>query len=137
MIYPIIYTIAKFYCILMTQRFSEKVESDDENALLFQCNVDQIQQWCVDNALSLNIGKCCVITFTRKRNNIKFDYQIGANSLIHSDVVNNLGVSLDSSLSFKNFISTSLIELFPSGVLFREKIANFLILTPLSFSIKL
>ena len=78
-----------------------------DDALLLQCDLDQVQQWCTKNALSLNITKCSVITFTWKRVDVvDYDYQIDSEILARNDVVIDLGVSFDSNLNFGRHISS-------------------------------
>lgn len=51
--------------------------------------------------MSLNINKCCVISFTRKRNRTIFQYNIDGFELQRTHVVRDLGVDFDESLSFR------------------------------------
>lgn len=53
----------------------------------------------------LNPGKCQVVTFSRKHIPISFDYHLGDTSVQRVDHVKDLGVILDSKLTFKQHIS--------------------------------
>ena len=53
------------------------------------------------NLLPLNIDKCRIISFTRNKNPIVFNYQIELSSLIRVNLINDLGIYLESDLSFK------------------------------------
>ena len=56
--------------------------------------------WCCDNRMTLNVSKCSVISFSRKRNTLHFNYQLQGTLLQRSTLVKDLGVMLDSKLTF-------------------------------------
>ena len=56
--------------------------------------------WCQRNKLTLSIGKCVVITFHRISKPIEFAYEIDGVTLTRVDQVNDLGILLDSKLTF-------------------------------------
>lgn len=53
----------------------------------------------------LNPGKCQVITFSRKYSPIIFDYRLGDESVLRVHQVKDLGVILDTKLTFKQHLS--------------------------------
>lgn len=53
----------------------------------------------------LNASKCIAITFTRKRSSINFNYSINKTLLRKEDTVKDLGILLDSKLSFRDHIA--------------------------------
>lgn len=57
------------------------------------------------NDLELNIDKCYVITFTRERNIIVYDYSIGGRKLQRVDEIKDLGIVLDSKLCFDKHVN--------------------------------
>lgn len=57
--------------------------------------------WCCLNELPLNVNKCTVITFSRSRSPLLFEYFLYGEVLIRSNSVSDLGVILDSKLEFK------------------------------------
>lgn len=75
------------------------------DALNLQQQVDTFADWCKLNGMVLNASKCSVISFTRKRSQITFDYMIDNVILKRDDCVKDLGVLFDSKLTFKNHIS--------------------------------
>lgn len=75
------------------------------DCLLLQTDLNNLVTFCESNCLNLNIKKCCVISFTRKKkNNISYNYYISNESLNRVAEVRDLGVILDSKLSFNNHI---------------------------------
>ncbi|XP_060801905.1 uncharacterized protein LOC132902101 [Amyelois transitella] len=68
--------------------------------IAIQRDINELVAWCADNKMSLGIGKCSVITFTRKKKPITFEYSIGGETLARKSEVKDLGVVFDSNLSF-------------------------------------
>lgn len=69
-----------------------KLISGNEN---IDTAANSIDNWCITNKMFLNISKCNIITFTRKRIPIKHAYTEG---------IKNLGIWLDEKLLFKKHI---------------------------------
>lgn len=79
-----------------------KTEADAD---FLQDQLNVFSDWCTSNRMILNSSKCSVITFTRKQNPIIRDYILHGTVLNRESVVKDLGVLLDSKLSFKDHIS--------------------------------
>ena len=71
-----------------------------EDCLNLQRDLDRFSVYCQKNLLDLNVNKCYVITFTRKINDIKFDYFLSNNIISRTKCINDLGVRLYSKLLF-------------------------------------
>ena len=56
-----------------------------EDALFLQDNLSNLHNWCMVNKLRLNIPKCKIISFTRKKNKIIFNYSIDQTPLPRCD----------------------------------------------------
>ena len=56
--------------------------------------------------MDLNIAKCNAILFTRKVNKSDFQYSIKGTFLSQVASIRDLGVIMDSTLSFANYIDT-------------------------------
>jgi hypothetical protein len=56
------------------------------------------------NKLSLNINKCQVMSFSLKKENIRFDYTLSLNLLNRPETIKDLGVIFDRNLSFTSHI---------------------------------
>lgn len=66
-----------------------------------QSDLDSLVSYCNENQLFLNVEKCHVITYTRKKLPLKFDYSLDNKSLGRVDSIRDLGIVMDSQLSFK------------------------------------
>ena len=75
--------------------------TDTHDCIALQNNLDSVDVWCKSNGLNLNVGKCQVMTFSKKFNKITFDYIISGVTLKRPEFVRDLGVIFDSSLSFR------------------------------------
>uniref|UniRef100_A0A1Y1M3X1 Reverse transcriptase domain-containing protein n=1 Tax=Photinus pyralis TaxID=7054 RepID=A0A1Y1M3X1_PHOPY len=69
-----------------------------------QEDLKNIEVWCELNRLSLNINKCCVVSYGRKENLITFSYSLCDTGLRREDEVSDLGVLFDSKLNFNSHI---------------------------------
>ncbi|KAK9869116.1 hypothetical protein WA026_002874 [Henosepilachna vigintioctopunctata] len=77
-----------------------KSVSSMNDCLRLQSDLNDISRWCNNNCLHLNVMKCNVVNFTRKRNVISFDYNIEGVNLTRLQEVKDLGVVFDQKLSF-------------------------------------
>lgn len=75
------------------------------DAAFLQDQLNEFSDWCDINRMILNPEKCCVITFTRKRQPILHDYSLKRIVLKRESVVKDLGILLDSKMTFKDHIS--------------------------------
>lgn len=86
---------------------------DDCNAL--QNDLNSFETFCVSSNLFLNPDKCFVISFSRKKTNINFNYKLHDKELGRVDQIRDLGVIMDSKLTFiphiDHIISKSLKQL--------------------------
>jgi hypothetical protein len=69
--------------------------------------LSRLAQWCEPNALELNVGECKSITFSRLRYPIEFSYLLGGTILDRVDSINDLGVIMDSKMSFTGHIDVT------------------------------
>lgn len=69
----------------------------DQNGL--QVSLNNIVDWCSDNAMDLNISKCQVVSFKRGSSSLIFDYHIHGKYLKRSTSTKDLGVHMSSTLS--------------------------------------
>ena len=66
-----------------------------------QHDLNNIQEWCSTNRMSLNTAKCFIITFSKKKKLILSDYFISGHKLERRDQIKDLGIIFDSQLSFR------------------------------------
>jgi hypothetical protein len=56
--------------------------------------------WCDVNKLYLNVRKCKVITYSRVKVQVTYDYSLNGQNLERVSVIRDLGVLMDSKLMF-------------------------------------
>lgn len=71
---------------------------------VLQENLETVSVWCTRNRLSLNIGKCRVVTYTRRHNTINYNYNIDNSEIIRSELYKDLGIVFDSKLTFNEHV---------------------------------
>lgn len=84
-----------------------RVISSVLDCLALQSDIDELLLWCRENGMKMNVAKCKVISFTRRLNAINHMYSIGSSTLERVDSIRDLGVTIDSKLSFQEHISTA------------------------------
>ena len=82
----------------------KKIETRLDSNLL-QSDLDHLHTWCVENRLMLNPAKCKVIIFSKSRKLIDRSYNISDAQLERVNVIKDLGVHFDSSLTFREHIN--------------------------------
>ena len=75
--------------------------TEERHALLLQREVQKLHLWSVRNGLQINLNKCRVISFYHGLQKISAHYFIAETELDRVDQLRDLGVIMDSSLSFK------------------------------------
>lgn len=79
-----------------------------------QNNLDKVVTWCRNNRLSLNVGKCHVMTFSLLQNTTEFPYSINGDILTRPQTIRDLGVIFDHKLSFIEHISHTVSSAYKS-----------------------
>jgi hypothetical protein len=79
--------------------------SDVDGCKLVQHDIDSVQNWCLNNGMKLNLSKTTIISFTRKTNNINFNYNLCNSPVARSQCVKDLGVLLGCKLYFHQHIN--------------------------------
>jgi hypothetical protein len=77
------------------------------DCLNMQNDFNKLAEWCKANAIELNVGKCKSITFSRLRQSTEFFYMLGGIILGRIDSINDLGVIMDSKMSFTGHIEVT------------------------------
>lgn len=73
-----------------------------EDAMKLQEGIDWFMNWCKENKLQVNRDKCKVMTFTRKRDPIVFNYTIDGEPIKRVEENVDLGVTFDKALTFRS-----------------------------------
>ena len=69
-----------------------------------QSDIDSMYKWSQLWQMDFNVIKCYIISFTRSKNPILFDYIMNGVPLQREDEIRDLGVIITSSLSRNNHI---------------------------------
>lgn len=78
-----------------------------DNYLNMQADLDRLSHWCEMNGMELNVQKCRLMVFSRNRDISDQIYTINGRPLESVSQIKDLGVILDSNLSFVPHISES------------------------------
>lgn len=84
--------------------------SNSSDALFLQANLQALEDWCIINKLDLNVSKCHVISFSRKKSKILSNYHINGIQLNRTNQINDLGILLDNRLTFANHYEKSIAK---------------------------
>nr|CAH7714539.1 unnamed protein product [Callosobruchus chinensis] len=87
------------------------IESN-EDCVMLQQQLSVLRDWCERFKLQLNISKCKVLSFSRKKNILVFPYEIGGMTLVRTDHIKDLGIYFDKQLSFNDNISHTVASAF-------------------------
>ncbi|XP_022826307.1 uncharacterized protein LOC111356245 [Spodoptera litura] len=77
---------------------------DQSDCERLQGDIDRVVKWSQDNGLCFNVSKCSIISFTRARNPICYEYMAEATALQRVTQVRDLGVHLTPDLTFREHI---------------------------------
>lgn len=81
-----------------------------EDCRRLQSLIDTFSDWCCKNKLMLSIAKCSVITFHRIQQPIRYNYCIDGVQLNRVEQVRDLGVQLDTSMTFVPHITAMITQ---------------------------
>ncbi|XP_055604927.1 uncharacterized protein LOC129753156 [Uranotaenia lowii] len=81
------------------------VINSQSDCLELQRFLDTVVNWCANNLLVLSVAKCCIITFGRRKNPFVYDYNVMGEQLHRVEEIKDLGVLLDSRMTFKRHYS--------------------------------
>lgn len=73
---------------------------NESDCVSLQRNITALAEYCSENQLFLNVNKCFIISYTRKRNVITYNYHLNNSKLTRVQKIRDLGVILDANLSF-------------------------------------
>lgn len=79
---------------------------DAQDIIRIQFDLDRLSKWCIDNRLIVNVKKCATMVFSRHNNPWRHEYIINGVELGLEDSVRDLGIIIDSKLSFNPHINS-------------------------------
>ena len=71
---------------------------------LLQADLDRLYEWSVTWRMNFNHSKCKILTVSRRKAPVFFNYMLNGNSLEHVTSFKDLGVLVPSDLSWKGHI---------------------------------
>ena len=77
-----------------------RIIKSPDDAVLLQNEINVLSNWCSKNNLLLNVSKCKVLTFSRKREKYIYDYLLYESELTRVYKNSDLGIIFDESLTF-------------------------------------
>ncbi|CAG9121479.1 unnamed protein product [Plutella xylostella] len=83
-----------------------KTVNNAADATSLQEDLVRLDAYCADNKLDLNVTKCLIISFSRKRSPYEFDYRIRSQKLARVYSTRDLGVIFDSRFTFDEHIDS-------------------------------
>jgi ribonucleases P/MRP protein subunit RPP40 len=75
-----------------------------EDCYVAQRDLVCLYAWCDVNKLYLNVRKCKVIIFSRAKVQVTYDYSLNGQNLERVSVIRDLGVLMDSKLTFSKHV---------------------------------
>lgn len=94
---------SQYLCFADDMKIFKEIKCPDDVTKL-QSDLIRLDNYCALNKLDLNTSKCSVISYSRKKNDIKFDYILKNEILTRDDVIRDLGVIYDSKFIFNYHI---------------------------------
>ncbi|RYE21894.1 MAG: hypothetical protein EOP45_09010, partial [Sphingobacteriaceae bacterium] len=72
------------------------------DTMKLQSAINQLEKWCIENDLHLNLDKCSILSISNKResNIVIADYKYGIHSFKRVTEQRDLGVTIDSKMNF-------------------------------------
>lgn len=80
------------------------IVKNNDDALMLQGAINNFTDWCNDNGLECNRSKCKIMTFTKKKAPIVYDYKMHGHSIERVNKIRDLDVILDKQLNFNAHI---------------------------------
>lgn len=77
-----------------------KIITNEHDSTLLQDDINRISEWCEANQLHLNINKCKVMSFHRKKSPITMDYNINGVNINRASELKDLGVMFVGNMTF-------------------------------------
>lgn len=85
---------------------------NDRDCADLQHEINKITDWCTLNNMKINLSKCKVISFTRKKKPILFNYSLSNERIPRVTLINDLGVIFDTELRFREHINNIISKSF-------------------------
>jgi hypothetical protein len=74
------------------------------DCLLLQSDIDRVHNWCSAKFMEPNFSKIGVISFTRRKNVLNYQYKLGNSFILRTDCIKDLDVHIDCKLQFHRHV---------------------------------
>ena len=82
----------------------------EEDFIKIQNDISKVQDWCVLNEMKTNLKKCAIISFSRKKFPMIYNYKINSNELSRVTTVEDLGIIFDTRLNFHEHVNVTITK---------------------------
>lgn len=89
-----------------------RIISSSIDCAALQQDIDTVSSWCVLNGMEMNAIKCKVISFTKSRAQMRFDYSANGTLLDRVKSIKDLGVVMDEKLNFNEHVAATTAKAF-------------------------
>lgn len=79
---------------------------NEDDAVALQEDLSRLDNYCIKNKLDLNVSKCFIMSFSRKKNLISYNYTLQSQHLKRVSEMRDLGVIHDSKFIFDSHITS-------------------------------
>jgi hypothetical protein len=81
-----------------------RVINSPHDCFSLESDINSVNDWCSANSMRLNIAKTRVVSYFRKVNVLRYDYQLCHATITRTSNIKDLGVFFDSKLHFHNHV---------------------------------
>lgn len=98
-------TVSEAKCLLLADNLKLllAIKGNDDCQRLQQ-DINRVVEWSVRNKLQFNVTKCSIVTFSRAKKPLHFDYKVDGALIKREESVRDLGVKFDDKLTFREHI---------------------------------
>ena len=91
----------KLYCEIITENESNLLQKDIIN----------IHKWCLANEMKINLDKCAVILFSRKRFPTIYNYKINDDNLSRVNIIKDWGTTFYVGLNLHEHVNIIVLKI--------------------------
>jgi hypothetical protein len=81
-----------------------RVINSPHDRSFLQSDINSVSDWCTANSMRLNIAKTSVVSYSRKKSVLSYEYQLYHAAITRTNRIKDLDVFSDSKLYFQNHV---------------------------------